>query len=231
MPHRVSGSARPRPGPPSTERFRRRPGHPPLGCPGPPHRPRARARPSDGDDPVEVQLRRIDFVEQVFSASNPSFQIGSDDAEDLSMQYEEMVSPKDILSLPKYHAYARLMIDGIPSKPFSVSTLPPPELEQTLLGRAFAKPTGPCWPNASRRRSRGTTRTGVRPRNGRRRRPRARTIPARARNRSTRTCQGARRRGLVTFPTGGDDAGLVDVTLRRELLEQLVHEAGKPNPT
>ncbi len=59
-----------------------------------------------------------------------SFQVGSDDAEDLSMQFEEMVSTKDILSLPKYHAYVRLMIDGIPSKPFSVNTLPPPKIEQ-----------------------------------------------------------------------------------------------------
>ena len=58
-----------------------------------------------------------------------SFQIGSDDAEELSMQFEEMVTPKDILSLPKYHAYVRLMIDGIPSKPFSVGTLPPPKFE------------------------------------------------------------------------------------------------------
>jgi hypothetical protein len=59
-----------------------------------------------------------------------SFQVGSDDAEPLSEQFEEMVSPKDILSLPKYHAYLRLMIKGIPSKPFSVSTLPPPAFEQ-----------------------------------------------------------------------------------------------------
>lgn len=56
-----------------------------------------------------------------------SFQVGSDDAETLSLQFEETVTPKDILSLPKYHAYMRLMIDGIPSKPFSVSTLPPPK--------------------------------------------------------------------------------------------------------
>ncbi len=56
------------------------------------------------------------------------FQVGSDDAEPLSEQFEEMVLPKDILSLPKYHAYTRLMIKGVPSKPFSVSTLPPPEL-------------------------------------------------------------------------------------------------------
>lgn len=59
-----------------------------------------------------------------------SFQVGSDDAEPLSQQFEEMVLPKDILSLPKYHAYTRLMIDGVPSKPFSVDTLPPPEYEK-----------------------------------------------------------------------------------------------------
>lgn len=57
------------------------------------------------------------------------FQVGSDDAEPLSEQFEEMVSSKDILSLPKYHAYMRLMIKGIPSKPFSISTLPPPDVE------------------------------------------------------------------------------------------------------
>lgn len=59
-----------------------------------------------------------------------SFQVGSDDAEPLSEQFEEMVLPKDILSLPKYHAYMRLMIKGIPSKPFSVHMLPPPLGEQ-----------------------------------------------------------------------------------------------------
>ncbi len=59
-----------------------------------------------------------------------SFQVGSDDAEVLSQQFEELVLPKDILSLPKYHAYMRLMIDGMASKSFSVSTLPPPDYEQ-----------------------------------------------------------------------------------------------------
>lgn len=59
-----------------------------------------------------------------------SFQVGSDDAEDLSLQFEEMATAKDILSLPKYHAYIRLMIDGIPSKPFSVATLAPPKYPQ-----------------------------------------------------------------------------------------------------
>ncbi len=69
------------------------------------------------------------------------FQVGADDSEDLSLQFEEMIAPKDILSLPKYHAYLRLMISGMPSKPFSVSTLPPPNFAQdekrvTIIRRA-----------------------------------------------------------------------------------------------
>jgi hypothetical protein len=36
------------------------------------------------------------------------------------------VKPEDLLNLPRYHAYARLLIDGMPSKPFSMRTLPPP---------------------------------------------------------------------------------------------------------
>ncbi len=59
-----------------------------------------------------------------------SFQVGSDDAEVLSLQFEEVVTPKDILSLPKYHAYIRLMVNGMTNLPFSVSTLPPPAFEQ-----------------------------------------------------------------------------------------------------
>ncbi|MBI2117833.1 hypothetical protein HYT95_02940, partial [Candidatus Peregrinibacteria bacterium] len=59
-----------------------------------------------------------------------SFQVGSDDAEVLSLQFEEKVTPKDLLSLPKYHVYMRLMVDGITSEPFSVHTLPPPIVEE-----------------------------------------------------------------------------------------------------
>ncbi|OGJ70276.1 hypothetical protein A3H90_03435 [Candidatus Peribacteria bacterium RIFCSPLOWO2_02_FULL_55_36] len=59
-----------------------------------------------------------------------SFQVGSDDAEVLSLQLEEKVTPKDLLSLPKYHVYMRLMVDGITSEPFSVHTLPPPAIAQ-----------------------------------------------------------------------------------------------------
>ncbi|MBT4917066.1 type IV secretory system conjugative DNA transfer family protein [Candidatus Peregrinibacteria bacterium] len=57
-----------------------------------------------------------------------SFQVGFDDAEYVSQQYGEEVLPPDLVSLSKFHAYMRLLIDGMPSKTFSLATLPPPEL-------------------------------------------------------------------------------------------------------
>jgi type IV secretory pathway TraG/TraD family ATPase VirD4 len=57
-----------------------------------------------------------------------NFQVGFDDAEYFSNQFSEEALPNDIVTLAKYNAYTKLMIDGMPSKTFSVATLPPPEL-------------------------------------------------------------------------------------------------------
>lgn len=53
-----------------------------------------------------------------------AFQCGAHDAEVLSEQLGD-VTPEDLLRLPKYRAYARLLIDGMPSRAFSMRTLPP----------------------------------------------------------------------------------------------------------
>ncbi|MCT4592352.1 MAG: type IV secretion system DNA-binding domain-containing protein [Candidatus Gracilibacteria bacterium] len=58
-----------------------------------------------------------------------AFQVGFDDAEKLSNQFAEMISPIDIGSLAKYQIYLRLMINGMTSTAFSAGTLPPPEFE------------------------------------------------------------------------------------------------------
>jgi hypothetical protein len=57
------------------------------------------------------------------------FQVGFDDAEYFSSQFSEEVLPNDIITLPKYTCYTKLMIDGMPSPTFSLSTLPPPEIQ------------------------------------------------------------------------------------------------------
>ncbi|MBN1258544.1 type IV secretion system DNA-binding domain-containing protein [Candidatus Peregrinibacteria bacterium] len=56
------------------------------------------------------------------------FQVGFEDAEYFSGQFSEEVLPNDIVTLPKYTCYSKLMIDGMPSPTFSISTLPPPEV-------------------------------------------------------------------------------------------------------
>jgi len=57
-----------------------------------------------------------------------SFQVGFDDADYLYKQYGEEVTATDLVSLSKYTAYSRLLIDGMPSKTFSMETMPPPKL-------------------------------------------------------------------------------------------------------
>ena len=58
-----------------------------------------------------------------------SFQVGFDDAEYITQQFAEEILPNDLVSLSKYTAYMRLLIEGMPSKTFSLSTLPPPKFE------------------------------------------------------------------------------------------------------
>lgn len=40
-------------------------------------------------------------------------------------KYPGQITPENLSGLPKYAAYARLLIDGMPSNPFSLQTLPP----------------------------------------------------------------------------------------------------------
>jgi len=58
-----------------------------------------------------------------------AFQVGADDAEVLAEQLSKhpgQLKSQDLTNLPKYTAYARLLIDGMPSNPFSMQTISPP---------------------------------------------------------------------------------------------------------
>jgi type IV secretory pathway TraG/TraD family ATPase VirD4 len=55
-----------------------------------------------------------------------SFQVAQEDAERLSAELVGQATPADLMQLPKYHAIVRTLIDGVPSCPFVVMTLPPP---------------------------------------------------------------------------------------------------------
>jgi CxxC-x17-CxxC domain-containing protein len=53
------------------------------------------------------------------------FRVGADDAEFLEKEFEPEFTPQDLVNLPNYKIYLKLMIDGITSRPFSAKTLPP----------------------------------------------------------------------------------------------------------
>jgi CxxC-x17-CxxC domain-containing protein len=53
------------------------------------------------------------------------FRVGSDDADFLEKEFDPEFTPSDILNLPNYKIYIKLMIDGVTSRPFSAKTLPP----------------------------------------------------------------------------------------------------------
>ena len=61
-----------------------------------------------------------------------AFRVGAIDAEFLEKEFEPVFMQNDIVNLPKYNIYLKLMIDGIAGDAFSATTLPPVYIEDTL---------------------------------------------------------------------------------------------------
>ena len=53
-----------------------------------------------------------------------SFRIGAEDAKYLAQEFSPVFDETDLINLPNFHIYLKLMIDGVTSQPFSASTLP-----------------------------------------------------------------------------------------------------------
>lgn len=53
-----------------------------------------------------------------------SFRVGSPDAQFMEDEFMPRFTPEDLINLPKYSIYTKLMIDGVTSQPFSAATLP-----------------------------------------------------------------------------------------------------------
>ncbi|MCD6371856.1 MAG: type IV secretion system DNA-binding domain-containing protein, partial [Candidatus Aenigmarchaeota archaeon] len=54
-----------------------------------------------------------------------TFRVGAQDAEFLEKEFLPDFDKNDLVNLPKYHIYLRLMVDGIATRPFLSQTLPP----------------------------------------------------------------------------------------------------------
>ena len=65
-----------------------------------------------------------------------AFQVGADDADPLAEQLSKhpgQLTSQDLTNLPRYTAYGRLLIDGMPSNPFSMQSLSPPAVTDDRL--------------------------------------------------------------------------------------------------
>jgi hypothetical protein len=54
-----------------------------------------------------------------------SFRVGAEDAPYIEREFVNRFEQIDLMQLPNHRIYLRLMIDGMPSKPFSAMTLKP----------------------------------------------------------------------------------------------------------
>ncbi len=56
-----------------------------------------------------------------------SFRLGAEDAAVIAREFEPPFTKHDLLNLPNRNFYVKLMIDGMPSRPFSARTIRPDE--------------------------------------------------------------------------------------------------------
>ncbi len=54
-----------------------------------------------------------------------NFRVGASDAETLVKEFSPVFTEEDLVNLPAFNIYLKLMIDGVASDPFSAATLPP----------------------------------------------------------------------------------------------------------
>src|SRR5437879_10821276 len=53
-----------------------------------------------------------------------AFRVGLSDAEVLEKEFRPEIAADDLINLPNFNIYLKLMVDGVVSRPFSAVTLP-----------------------------------------------------------------------------------------------------------
>ncbi len=74
---------------------------------------------------IEQLLENVKFAVFGNVGTLVVFRVGAADAEELTPEFTPTFNEEDLVNLPKYHFYLKLMIDGIASQPFSARGLPP----------------------------------------------------------------------------------------------------------
>jgi len=70
-----------------------------------------------------------------------AFRIGSEDANFLEQQFAPTFEAKDLMNVPNYNAFIRMLANGTPTKPFSIETMPPIVSDPSRLAAIIQKST------------------------------------------------------------------------------------------
>jgi hypothetical protein len=62
-----------------------------------------------------------------------AFRVGPEDAEFLEKQFEPVFTKNDLVNVDNYNAFAKILVNGVVSKPFNIQTYPPTEGNKELL--------------------------------------------------------------------------------------------------
>src|SRR5579864_8790615 len=66
-----------------------------------------------------------------------AFRVGQNDVEALSHYFQPTFDAEDLLRIPNYNTIIRTLINGVPTQPFSMATLPPLGKPNPKLGEAL----------------------------------------------------------------------------------------------
>ena len=68
-----------------------------------------------------------------------AFRVGAEDAPFLEHQFKPEFDASDLMNVPNRVAYMRMLADGTPTKPFSMNTLAPAEIDRSKVERLIEK--------------------------------------------------------------------------------------------
>lgn len=61
------------------------------------------------------------------------YRVSAENAEVFSKQFEPVFTPADIIKLENFNAYVKMLVNGMPAKPFNIRALPPPKGDPTIV--------------------------------------------------------------------------------------------------
>jgi hypothetical protein len=72
-----------------------------------------------------------------------AFRVGNDDAQFLEQQYAPVFTAGDLMNVPNFNAFMRVLANGTPTQPFSVATMPPASTDRArvaaLIEQSYAR--------------------------------------------------------------------------------------------